>query len=104
DLLGRGAEGLRAAGTEALRSPAAVTPLNRAVLRAPLPRPPSIRDTLCFLEHMRNCRAALGRDRELADTWYRVPAFYFACPATVLGPFDDAPMAPGSAWQDFELE
>jgi len=104
ELLGRGAEGLRAAGTEALRSPAAVTPLDRAVLRAPLPRPPSIRDTLCFLEHMRNCRAALGRDRELADTWYRVPAFYFACPTTVLGPFDDAPMAPGSAWQDFELE
>jgi 2-keto-4-pentenoate hydratase/2-oxohepta-3-ene-1,7-dioic acid hydratase in catechol pathway/glyoxylase-like metal-dependent hydrolase (beta-lactamase superfamily II) len=40
----------------------------------------------------------------LADTWYRIPAFYFACPATILGPYDDAPTAPGSAWQDFELE
>src|SRR6516162_590759 len=53
---------------------------------------------------MRNCQAAMGAGRVLADTWYRIPAFYFACPATVLGPYDDAPMAPGSAWQDFELE
>ena len=71
---------------------------------APIPRPPSIRDSLCFLDHMRNCQAALGAGRVLADTWYRIPAFYFACPATVLGPYDDAPTAPGSAWQDFELE
>ncbi|MGV0554644.1 fumarylacetoacetate hydrolase family protein, partial [Mycobacterium kansasii] len=67
-------------------------------------RPPSIRDSLCFLDHMRNCQAALGAGRTLGDSWYRIPAFYFACPATVLGPYDDAPTAPGSAWQDFELE
>ena len=73
-------------------------------LLAPIPRPPSIRDSLCFLDHMRNCQAAMGGGRELKDTWYRIPAFYFACPSTVLGPYDDAPMAPGSAWQDFELE
>ena len=46
----------------------------------------------------------MGGGRVLMDTWYRIPAFYFACPATVLGPYDDAPAAPGSAWQDFELE
>jgi len=46
----------------------------------------------------------MGGGRVLKDTWYRIPAFYFACPSTVLGPYDDAPMAPGSAWQDFELE
>ena len=40
----------------------------------------------------------------LKDAWYRIPAFYFACPSTVLGPFDDAPIAPECAWQDFELE
>ncbi|BCI85835.1 hypothetical protein NIIDMKKI_10410 [Mycobacterium kansasii] len=73
-------------------------------LTAPIPRPPSIRDSLCFLDHMRNCQQAMGGGRVLADTWYRIPAFYFACPATVLGPYDDAPTAPGSAWQDFELE
>jgi 2-keto-4-pentenoate hydratase/2-oxohepta-3-ene-1,7-dioic acid hydratase in catechol pathway/glyoxylase-like metal-dependent hydrolase (beta-lactamase superfamily II) len=103
ELIRRGANGLRQAGAEALRSPATV-PLADVALAAPIPRPPSIRDCLCFLEHMRNCQAAMGGGRVLKDTWYRIPAFYFACPATVLGPYDEAPAAPGSAWQDFELE
>jgi 2-keto-4-pentenoate hydratase/2-oxohepta-3-ene-1,7-dioic acid hydratase in catechol pathway/glyoxylase-like metal-dependent hydrolase (beta-lactamase superfamily II) len=103
-LVGRGPDGLREAGENAMRSPASVQQLAEVKLMAPIPRPPSIRDSLCFLDHMRNCQAALGAGRVLGDTWYRIPAFYFACPATVLGPYDDAPMAPGSAWQDFELE
>ncbi|MEE6137161.1 fumarylacetoacetate hydrolase family protein [Mycobacterium sp. 050128] len=102
DLVGHGAEGLREAGVEASRSDP--LRLDDVTLMAPIPRPPSIRDSLCFLDHMRNCQAAVGGPRVLSDTWYRIPAFYFACPATVLGPYDDAPMAPGSAWQDFELE
>src|ERR1700722_18049416 len=104
DLVGRGADGLREAGHEALRSAAETLRPDDVRLLAPIPRPPSIRDSLCFLDHMRNCQAVMGGSGELADTWYRIPAFYFACPATVLGPYDDAPMAPGSAWQDFELE
>ncbi|OBI19179.1 2-hydroxyhepta-2,4-diene-1,7-dioate isomerase [Mycobacterium sp. E2327] len=104
DLIGRGADGLRQAGEDALRSPSALARLDEVTLLAPIPRPPSIRDSLCFLDHMRNCQAAMGGGRVLADTWYRIPAFYFACPTTVLGPYEDAPTAPGSAWQDFELE
>ncbi|MEZ0363868.1 fumarylacetoacetate hydrolase family protein [Mycobacterium sp. pUA109] len=103
ELIRGGPAGLRRAGQDALRAPATAR-LAEVTLMAPIPRPPSIRDSLCFLEHMRNCQAAMGGGRVLKDTWYRVPAFYFACPATVLGPYDDAPMAPGSAWQDFELE
>lgn len=103
ELVAQGAAGLHEAGENALRSPHTV-PLDKVRLRAPIPRPPSIRDSLCFLDHMRNCQAAMGGGRVLKDTWYRIPAFYFACPATVLGPYDDAPTAPGSAWQDFELE
>jgi 2-keto-4-pentenoate hydratase/2-oxohepta-3-ene-1,7-dioic acid hydratase in catechol pathway/glyoxylase-like metal-dependent hydrolase (beta-lactamase superfamily II) len=103
ELIGRGAAGLREAGEDVLRS-APTTRLDQVTLMAPIPRPPSIRDSLCFLDHMRNCQAAMGGGRVLKDTWYRIPAFYFACPSTVLGPFDDALMAPGSAWQDFELE
>jgi 2-keto-4-pentenoate hydratase/2-oxohepta-3-ene-1,7-dioic acid hydratase in catechol pathway/glyoxylase-like metal-dependent hydrolase (beta-lactamase superfamily II) len=103
ELIALGAAGLQEAGENALRSPHTV-PLDGVTLRAPIPRPPSIRDSLCFLDHMRNCQAAMGAGRVLKDAWYRIPAFYFACPATVLGPYDDAPMAPGSAWQDFELE
>lgn len=91
-------------GSQALVSPDTTVLLGEVTLAAPIPRPPSIRDTLCFLDHMRNCQQATGGGRVLMDTWYRIPAFYFACPATVLGPYDDAPMAPGSAWQDFELE
>ncbi len=104
DLIAGGPEGLRASGDDALRRPSDVVRLDAVTLRAPIPSPPSIRDSLCFLEHMRNCQQAFGAGRVLKDTWYRIPAFYFACPSTVLGPFDDAPMAPGSAWQDFELE
>src|SRR5262249_21603921 len=84
DLIGRGADGLRQAGEDVQRSPSAVAQLGEVTLMAPIPRPPSIRDTLCFLDHMRNCQAALGAGRVLSDTWYRIPAFYFACPATVL--------------------
>ncbi|HET9875881.1 MAG TPA: fumarylacetoacetate hydrolase family protein [Mycobacterium sp.] len=104
ELIRRGADSLREAGEQALRSPSTVVRLDEVSLMAPIPRPPSIRDCLCFLDHMRNCLAATGRSPALSDAWYRIPAFYFACPATVLGPYDDAPMAPGSAWQDFELE
>src|ERR1700758_967792 len=103
ELIGHGADRLREAGEGALRS-APTVPLDQVTLAAPIPRPPSIRDSLCFLDHMRNCQAAMGGGRVLKDTWYRIPAFYFACPSTVLGPYDDASMAPGSAWQDFELE
>jgi len=104
DLIGRGPDGLRQAGEEALASASDAAPLDDVTLLAPIPRPPSIRDSLCFLDHMRNCQAAMGGGRELADAWYRIPAFYFACPATVLGPYEDAYIAPGSSWQDFELE
>jgi 2-keto-4-pentenoate hydratase/2-oxohepta-3-ene-1,7-dioic acid hydratase in catechol pathway len=103
DLIGRGAAVLQELGNDALRT-ASTVPLNQVKLMAPIPRPPSIRDSLCFLDHMRNCQAAMGGGRVLKDTWYRIPAFYFACPSTVLGPYADAPMAPGSVWQDFELE
>ncbi|MGH3635979.1 MAG: fumarylacetoacetate hydrolase family protein, partial [Mycobacterium sp.] len=104
ELVGRGAAGLRAAGENALQSPHTVMRLDEVTLMAPIPRPPSVRDSLCFLDHMRNCLAAMGGGRTLKDTWYRIPALYFACPSTILGPYEDAPMAPGSAWQDFELE
>ncbi len=103
ELIGYGAAGLQEVGEDARRTARSVR-LDQVTLVAPIPRPPSIRDSLCFLDHMRNCQAAMGGGRVLKDTWYRIPAFYFACPSTVLGPYDDAPTAPGSAWQDFELE
>lgn len=103
-LVRRGAEGLREAGERALHSAVPAVRMDSVALMSPIPRPPSIRDFLCFLDHIRNCLSATGGDPELSDIWYRIPAFYFACPATVYGPYDDVPMAPGSVRQDFELE
>ncbi|MGP3916947.1 fumarylacetoacetate hydrolase family protein [Nonomuraea sp. 10N515B] len=104
ELIGRGREELRAAGESALASAAHAVPLAGATLRAPIPRPPSMRDCLCFLDHMRKCQQAAGRPRTLKDAWYEIPAFYFACPSTVVGPYDEVAMPPGAAWFDFELE
>ncbi|MCV7408508.1 2-hydroxyhepta-2,4-diene-1,7-dioate isomerase [Mycobacterium florentinum] len=104
DLISAGTEALHEAGVRVQHSPHSVVALADVQLMAPIPRPPVVRDCLCFLEHMRNCQVALGRSRELSDVWYRAPAFYFACPSTVIGPYDDVAIAPGSAWPDFELE
>ncbi|SHG23874.1 fumarylacetoacetate hydrolase family protein [Streptoalloteichus hindustanus] len=101
DLLG---PALRQAGERALAEPAEVVALADVRLRAPVPRPPSIRDCLCFLDHMRGCLKATGGTGTLEPTWYQIPAFYFGNPATVIGPHDDVPISPGSAWFDFELE
>src|SRR5437899_8579558 len=66
ELIGRGADGLAQAGEDMQRSPSAVVQLADVTLMAPIPHPPSIRDSLCFLDHMRNCQAALGAGRVLA--------------------------------------
>lgn len=99
DLLGD----LPRAGRHALDRPYEVVPLAEATLMAPIPDPPSIRDCLCFLDHKRNTDRAGGLTGGLPDVWYEIPAFYFAAPSAI-GPYDDVPIAPGSAWFDFELE
>src|SRR5690349_4184129 len=67
DLLAGGSDALCAAGEEAVRAPSAVVRLDAVRLRAPIPRPPAIRDSLCFLDHMRNCQQAMGGGRVLKD-------------------------------------
>ena len=84
------------------RPPAEVVPESDAVLRAPVPRPPSMRDFLSFEEHARNASAAFGR--EVSPVWYRQPVFYFTNPAAVRGPGEPVPVSPGSAAFDYEVE
>jgi 2-keto-4-pentenoate hydratase/2-oxohepta-3-ene-1,7-dioic acid hydratase in catechol pathway len=103
-LLGDDGERLTEAGTAARRDPAEVRQLGDVRLLAPLPRPPSIRDGLCFLDHLRGCYRAMGRSPQLPPVWLETPAFYFANPAAVLGPHDDVPISPGSTMFDLELE
>ena len=104
DLAATGRAGIAAAADDLRRTGTTVVPLAAASLAAPVPEPPSIRDALCYLEHMRGCMRALGRSDELPPVWDQIPAFYFANPANVYGPYDDVAIAPGSSWFDFELE
>ena len=104
DLVAEGLEGLLKRGQQALEEPADVVALADVRLLAPIPVPPSMRDCLCFLDHMRNCLRVLDPSAQLEDTWYRIPAFYFANPASVIGPHDEVATAPGSSWFDVELE
>ena len=102
DLLGDSGEALAAAAERATSQRWEVVPLAEAVLRAPIPVPPSIRDFMAFEEHVHNSAQAMGHD--VADVWYEMPLFYFTNPAATLGPSDPVPIAPGSAAFDYELE
>lgn len=95
---------LAEAGEDARRAPAEVRGLADVRLLAPLPRPPSVRDGLCFLDHLRGCYRALGREGPLDPVWSQSPAFYFANADAIVGPHDDVPVAPGSTMFDLELE
>src|SRR3954467_13829218 len=79
-----------------------VVPLAGASLVAPVPRPPSVRDFMAFEQHLVNCSAAMGTS--VPPVWYDQPVFYFTNPAAITGPYDDVPMAPGTAQYDYELE
>ena len=103
-LLGDDGEALAAAATTAAERPVEVRALDTVRLLAPIPRPPSIRDGLSFLDHLRGCYRALGRPPELHPAWSQAPAFYFGSPAAVVGPYDDVAIAPGSRMFDLELE
>jgi 2-keto-4-pentenoate hydratase/2-oxohepta-3-ene-1,7-dioic acid hydratase in catechol pathway len=97
-------DALTDAGETARRSPDEVRDLAQVRLLAPLPRPSSIRDGLCFLDHLRGCYRAMGRDDQLHPVWSQIPAFYFSNAGAVVGPHEDVPVAPGSTMFDLELE
>ena len=103
-LVQAGRDALDAAGDAVRRRPAEVRALADVRIVAPIPRPPSVRDSLCFLDHLRGCYRAMGRDDELHPAWSQVPAFYFGNAGGVVGPYDDVPIAPGSRMFDLELE
>jgi len=99
DLLGDDGEQLARAGERARNNPAAVVSYEDADLAPPI-RPVQIRDTLLFLQHLRNARPGV----EIEDEWRQIPAFYFGNTTSVVGPHDPVEIFPGSEWFDFELE
>jgi fumarylacetoacetate (FAA) hydrolase len=71
-------------------------------LRAPIPRPPSVRDFYAFERHVATARAQRGL--EMAPEWYQIPVFYFSNPAAILGPRDEVAFPEESSARDYELE
>jgi 2-keto-4-pentenoate hydratase/2-oxohepta-3-ene-1,7-dioic acid hydratase in catechol pathway len=93
-------------------------------LLAPLPRPPQVRDFMCFEKHvlqafgaayrMRAARAQSQEEREallaqaaayrLPDAWYQQPLYYKANRFAVSGPGDDIVWPSYSRLMDYECE
>jgi len=102
DLLGDDGERLRSAGDRALREPSEVVGRDDVRLRAPLPRPATVRDFYAFEQHVRTARQRRGL--EMDPDWYELPVFYFSNPYATCGPDDDVPVPPGCTELDYELE
>ncbi len=77
-------------------------PLDEVELRAPVLRPPSVRDFYAFEQHVKTARALRGL--EVPAEWYAQPVFYFSNPAAIYGPEDDVPYPDGTEELDYELE
>jgi 2-keto-4-pentenoate hydratase/2-oxohepta-3-ene-1,7-dioic acid hydratase in catechol pathway len=84
-------------GERVVFAPGAVT------LRAPVPRPNSIRDTLSFETHMRNSLKALGWP-EIPKVWYEIPIYYKGNPCAVIGPDEEIRWPSYTERLDYELE
>jgi 2-keto-4-pentenoate hydratase/2-oxohepta-3-ene-1,7-dioic acid hydratase in catechol pathway len=104
DLLGDDGSTLHAAGEGARNDPEEVVALDAVRLRAPIPRPPSMRDFMMFAAHVEGCWLNYGPDEVPPKVWYRQPIFYFSNPAAIVATGDDVPMPPGSRSFDFECE
>lgn len=82
--------------------PPETLPLARVRLRAPLPRPRTIRDFYAFEAHV--VQAWKRRGAPVPREWYEAPVFYFTNPDCVLGPEDEVAAPRGSRALDYELE
>jgi 2-keto-4-pentenoate hydratase/2-oxohepta-3-ene-1,7-dioic acid hydratase in catechol pathway len=71
-------------------------------LRAPIPRPVSLRDTLNFEVHLKNAMKALNR--AVPKLWYELPTFYRTTHTNVAGPEDPILWPSYTEQLDYELE
>jgi len=68
-------------------------------LKAPVPRPNSLRDYLAFEGH-----ASFSGKRQLDKGWYELPVCYKGNPDTVIGPEETIPWPSYTDLLDYELE
>ena len=73
-------------------------PLSEVWLRAPLPRPNSMRDFMLVEEHVRN---SLG---DVPAEWYEIPVYWKGNCDAVFGPEDEVPWPAYTEKLDYELE
>ncbi len=71
-------------------------------LRAPLPRPRSLRDFFAFEDHAK--AGAARRGEPMQKEWYDQPVFYKGNPREVYGPGDEMPWPAFTRRLDFEFE
>jgi 2-keto-4-pentenoate hydratase/2-oxohepta-3-ene-1,7-dioic acid hydratase in catechol pathway len=71
-------------------------------IKAPIPRPVSIRDFYAFEEHVKTARRNRGLD--VVPEWYELPVFYFTNHLAVKGDGDAIQRPADCKWLDYELE
>jgi 2-keto-4-pentenoate hydratase/2-oxohepta-3-ene-1,7-dioic acid hydratase in catechol pathway len=98
DVLADGSEALATAARWAASTPDEVVSADDVRIR-PLLVPPSLRDAMCFHEHIRNCRPTEDEPRHR-----QYPVFYFTNPQSVIGARDAVRISPESEKFDYELE
>lgn len=94
-VVGEGLEALLARGEAALQGEGIA--LESVRLEAPV-KPYTLRDSMCFHEHIENCMG------EIDPLHRQFPAFYLSNPLAVLGPSDEVPISPGCEAFDYEME
>jgi 2-keto-4-pentenoate hydratase/2-oxohepta-3-ene-1,7-dioic acid hydratase in catechol pathway len=74
-------------------------PLSSVRLRPPILQPPTLRDHIIYEEH-----ATQQFTREISESWYRLPVFYFSNPLRIFGPDETVPYPALTERLDYELE
>ena len=97
-LLATGPDAMAAAARRAVEAPVDVAQVDEVTIR-PLLTPPSLRDSMCFHQHIRNCRPT-----EVEPRHQQYPIFYFSNPQSVVGARDEVRISPESRKFDYELE
>jgi 2-keto-4-pentenoate hydratase/2-oxohepta-3-ene-1,7-dioic acid hydratase in catechol pathway len=103
------------AGLEKVKLSETTHALQDIKLLAPIPRPPRLRDFLCFELHVRQSRAnrylfGIGTERvdpakvEIAKVWYERPIYYKGNPFSVVGHDAEVHWPAYSRIIDYELE
>lgn len=75
--------------------------MDEVKFHAPL-QPTSLRDAYAFEQHVK--AASQNRGRDVPETWYKFPVFYYSNPHGIFGPDDEIPFPHYTQALDFELE